>query len=327
MSWCNRITDKSLEYIGYHLKLLNSLIIASCNLIKGTGIKIISENCIYLQKLELRGCTNIQNLEIHSNSLKILNLSNCLSLLDDAIFSNINCTSLQELFLSSCLNIKSESIKNLLQKSKFITNLDLSYCNLKDIDLSSNELIMLNLTGCRNFLYVQSFEKLAKNCTNLKIIFLKSCFGDQIEKYNNLSQVQKKYLSADSVVDFLTKSSLNSYSIYNVNNNSFISNIETIDLSRCDSLTDEGVRIIMERCIFLKSLDISWCTKLTDKSIVYISNHIFSHYQEKKCSNNKFYIKSHFQLLKVFGCIQISSLAIQQLQKNYKYLTIKCIMV
>ena len=113
--------------------------------------------------------------------------------------------------------------------------------------------------------------------------------------------------TTDECIDMLTKSVKNKSPIY-------LSCIESINLSRCSSITSSSIQYLTERCGGLKYLDISWCVNISDASLLYISHYNATH-------------PIGIQTLKIFGCSQLSTNAIQNLQHTSPKLTIKCIMV
>lgn len=269
--------------------------LACCKNISGQGVTILCNLCKYLKVLELRGCNRILNLELNSVSLILLNLSNCINLNNSSICS-IQCPNLNQLYLSGCNAIDDISINSLLSKSKHISILDLSYCNIIDpLLVNLDKLSVLYLTGCSK-LSPSFFSKLSTFSHCLKEVDLKGTSS-----------------TLDDCIDMLTRSIYLSKSIKSTH--LYSSTIETINLSRCTNITSISIQYLTERCSNLKYLDISWCVNITDLSLLYISHYNSTHYP------------NGLDTLKIFGCSQLTTNAIQNLQHTSPKLTIKCIMV
>lgn len=196
----------------------------------------------------------------------------------------MQCKNLEELIVNSCLYISDASIQDFLSRHNSIVLLNVSGCNLQDLNFRCKNLKTLIVSSNHRLKSPHSFGVLAKNCENLAAIELRG----------------SPHIS-DECIDQLTFSTTISSPLSN--HPVPVSYLTWIDLARCELLTDKSIQCVAQRCGKLKVLDISWCEKITDTSLLYLEQ------EHWKLSN--------FVTLKLFGCSKITGGAILSLHKAF----------
>lgn len=168
---CKNIID--INYLFYNLKEL----IISCDYLNNLPeqldnlkyLKIINSNIkeinIYsnLEYLEISNCYFIKEIPKELYNLKTLIINNC----ENIIYIPDTFYKLNNLKISRCYNLNELNIY-----SNFLTNLDLSYLNIKKLPNNLMNLLNLKLEECNNILELPNLFQLKKLeisfCKNIK---------------------------------------------------------------------------------------------------------------------------------------------------------------
>lgn len=239
LSWCSRISNHCLEKLALNCVHLEEVSVACCKLITETGIEVLIQNCKKLIRMELRSCTSIKRIEVpSSSSLKELDLSHCTSLENETMESISSSLSLRSLDCDSCPKLTDYGVAKLIQSSELVS-LSFSNCNFETLHFQTPNLIILNLSCCKN-LSLSTFQSLAL-CSSLTELHLRACVS-----------------ITDEYIRVLTSSYLPNSLTY-------------LDLSRCHLITHDSVSSIFQKYFYLRSLDISWCPQINDLAFTCIS--------------------------------------------------------
>ncbi|XP_071688310.1 uncharacterized protein [Rutidosis leptorrhynchoides] len=144
-------------------KNLTTLVLSGCVKITDESLKVIGEECLYLQKLVLRGCSMITDLGLKylvngdlKYDLRILDLSRCDKISDDGIRCLTKIVKLDSLNLSRCGNHVTDS-------------------GIVDLLVSQQSNIWsLNLSGLMN-ISDMSLAVMGTKCLKLKYVYMNSC--------------------------------------------------------------------------------------------------------------------------------------------------------
>ena len=265
-------TDFTLQSIAEHCTGLQSLSLKRCREIADNGMIIFSENCPYLQSLEIIGGSikdaSIISISTYCTGLQSLNLGGCGQITDASIISiSTNCTGLQSLNLFDCQLITDASIISISTNCTGLQSLDLDNCyQITDTSIIS---ISTHCTGLQSLiLYCEitdaSIISISTHCTRLQSLYLVGCGGitdvSIISISTHCTRLQLLNLSA---CDQITDDSIISMSTH-------CTGLQTLNLSGCDQLTDASIIPISENCTGLKELYIPY-TVITDASLIAIA--------------------------------------------------------
>eukprot|EP01129_Flabellula_baltica_P010278 TRINITY_DN4327_c0_g1_i3.p1 TRINITY_DN4327_c0_g1~~TRINITY_DN4327_c0_g1_i3.p1 ORF type:complete len:1220 (+),score=201.80 TRINITY_DN4327_c0_g1_i3:899-4558(+) len=231
---------------------------------------------------------NISGLEFHREAdisfftkfetLETLNFSH--TNISDAGVSNLAKIPLTNLNLSHCREFGSSTTKNSISKMKYLTNLDLSYCNVKNgiSSLSSLEgLVSLNLSYIRNISInfcekLQSLEKLQLFGCETRSRHLKSLrYIPQLTELNmngnDLTNEGIDYISCltnlrritvlQGLSDFLSLESQTT--------------LVSLVLPSAVNLRDEALVRILVSNLNLTELDLTYCERITDNGLAVLT--------------------------------------------------------
>lgn len=213
------ITDAGIASIGSGLCSLQSLDISYCRKLTDKGLSAVAEGCQDLRSLHLAGCRFVTDGTLQALSK--------------------NCHNLEELGLQGCTNISDSGITDLVNGCQKIKFLDLNKCsNIGDIGISSvselcsSSLKTLKLLDCYK-VRDESILSLAKFCENLETLIIGGC--------RDISDDSIKQLAASC------KSSL-----------------KNLRMDWCLNISDSSLSCILMQCRNLEALDISCCEEVTD---------------------------------------------------------------
>lgn len=216
---CKGITDAGIASIGSGLCSLQSLDISYCRKLTDKGLSAVAEGCQDLRSLHLAGCRFVTDGTLQALSK--------------------NCHNLEELGLQGCTNISDSGITDLVNGCQKIKFLDLNKCsNIGDIGISSvselcsSSLKTLKLLDCYK-VRDESILFLAKFCENLETLIIGGC--------RDISDDSIKQLAASC------KSSL-----------------KNLRMDWCLNISDSSLSCILTQCRNLEALDISCCEEVTD---------------------------------------------------------------
>lgn len=240
------LSDASAAAIG-RARNLERLWLARCKLVTDMGIGCIAVGCRKLKLLCLNWCLGLTDLGIGLVAVKCreirnLDLSNtmvskkCLP----AIFQ-LPC--LEKLSLVGCYGLDDEGLATLKQGCKSLEVLDMSKClHISDVGLSS---IVNSAVNLRQLILTYSFP-------------VTQCLTSSLHKLAKLETL--KFDGCQITTSGLL--ALGSSCI----------SLKELSLSKCSSVTDEGLSFVVTKHKGLTKLDITCCRKITDISIASITN-------------------------------------------------------
>ena len=235
ISW-TKITDLGISHIT-NLQNLEKLTIMNCEKVSGKHFDVILNNNTNLIELNLRGCRRIEDIEIKSDQLRVLNLSFCSRISPKSIYG-ISCPNLQTLNLSHISGFDDVFVQS---------NKDFLFENLIALDISGTS--------------ISKHAEFLKNSSNIKIIRLNSC--KNLSDYF-LHSISTKCTNIE-ILEMKSCSCLNDELLASIFNRCH--QILELDISRCNSISDIGIKELALSCALLKSIDLSWCPLITDLSL------------------------------------------------------------
>ena len=249
-----------------NLTNLTNLDLSSCNLQNVDSLA----NLTNLTNLDLSKCYELQNIDELANLTKLtsLNLSSCHSIIQPQ--KEVMTTRKEVIEYQDKIRFVMALIDGntkVLSDYKDNTSLDLSRCNLQNVDVLANltNLTNLNLSGCES---LQNVDGLA-NLNKLISLDLYSCKSLQnVVVLANLIKLTSLVLSSceslqnvDSLANCsnLTRLDLKCCNFHNVDSLANLTNLNSLDLSGCESLQNvDGLANLTK----LNSLNLSFCKSL-----------------------------------------------------------------
>ena len=183
----NIVMEKLLDCLSINLTVIK---LNYCNLIGENTLHRIAIECIKLEQLIVRGCTNVTSNVVLSllklEKLQLLDLSHCFQIRTNA-FTNWP-TNLTHINLSSCTNITDSTIVlicNVAQNTINYFRID-DCVRVKNIAPISKCTLLLELSINRNKQIIEeTIIPIVQQCTKLTVLRMKDCsqIGDLILQY------------------------------------------------------------------------------------------------------------------------------------------------
>jgi len=178
-------------------------------------------------------------------TLQKLDLESCTQLRDDDLKLIADGNSLlQELKLRECRNLTDQGIEFLAKGAKSLTVLDISWCplitdrTLEALAEHAKTITSLNLSSCRE-LTDSGVQRLIPEL-KLQFLVLRGCVK----------------LTDGTLFEIADSGRWT---------------IQSLDLSRCEQITDTGIKAIAEFCQVLRKLDITSCRLISELAVGYLA--------------------------------------------------------
>lgn len=265
------ITDQALISLSLNCLFLSEVGIRDCDFITQNGIALVMRKTGNLKSIFMNGI-GIPSIDVcfkdsfaYARGVCELDLSN--SFISDELLCLVAkaCLPLHKLVLSRCFCFTFDGIYFLLSKYLSLTYLDLegaSFLNDESmIELSKflGNLTFINLSLCSKLTNSTLFN-LTRNCPLLSVI--------NMERTN----LGVEEFPTEIVVNHRVKS------LYFASNNSLndecmkmvayaCPNLETVDVTYCSGITEEGILGILKSCLQIRCLKINRCEGIKNLEI------------------------------------------------------------
>lgn len=224
---CKGITDAGMKAIGEGLSSLQSLDVSYCRKLTDKGLSAVAKGCCDLRVLHMAGCRSVTDAALEALSK--------------------NCSNLEELGLQGCTSITDNGLINLASGCPRIRFLDINKCsNVSDVGVSSisracsSSLQTLKLLDCYK-IGDETILSLAEFCGNLETLIIGGC----------------RDVSADAIKSLATGCG---------------SSLKSLRMDWCRNISDSSLSCVLSQCRNLEALDVSCCEELTDAAFQLISN-------------------------------------------------------
>ncbi|ESQ40042.1 hypothetical protein EUTSA_v10012898mg [Eutrema salsugineum] len=228
---------------------LQRLKLGRCKLLTDMGIGCIAVGCRKLQLLCLKWCVGVGDLgvallAVKCKDIRTLDLS-FLPITGKCLHDILRLQHLEELLLEGCFGVDDDSLRSLRHDCKSLKKLDASSCqNLSQRGLTS----LLSGAGCLQRLDLA-------HCSSV----ISLDFASSLKKVSTLQSIR---LDGCSVTCDGLKAIGN-----------YCNSLKEVSLSKCVSVTDEGLLSLVMKLKDLRKLDITCCRKLSGVvSITQIAN-------------------------------------------------------
>ena len=263
------LNDQSLFHLFKNCKLLQEVIIFNCDHITIQGIASALRERPTLTSLSFSDDQTFTSCFI--DSLLCLKSLTCLDLsfisVSDNLLSSIAIQGLPltRLVLRNCTGYGYHGIFSLLSKCKCIQHLNLQDAHflndqhVVDLSLFLGHLLSINLSKCSMLTHLSLFA-LVKNCPSLSEIKMNyTSIGKQcVENSNSLfdfvvnPRLKSLYLSHNS---WLRDENLILFA-------SIFPNLQLIDLSYCDNISDNSICQVLNRWSKIRHLNLAHCSRV-----------------------------------------------------------------
>ncbi len=177
---------------------------------------------------------------------------------------------LQKLDLESCTQLRDDDLKRIAEGNSLLQELKVRDCkNLTDqgieyIARGAKKLIILDISWCP-LITDQGLEALAEHAKTITSLNLSSCREVTDSGVQKLVQELKlQFLVLRGCVK-LTDGTLFEIA------DSARWTIQSLDISRCEKITDTGIKAIAEYCQALRKLDITSCRLISELAVGYLT--------------------------------------------------------
>ncbi|KAI3632065.1 hypothetical protein MIR68_009901 [Amoeboaphelidium protococcarum] len=293
---------KKLKYQQLHRLILKStecLIRADfrgSSAVRISTIFNLCEFCPNIRWLNLRGCKELsKELQMMRYNQIITTWNHRLSRLDLGYIRDI---SLLRYFLSSCDgtlqyldisgNILTTSIIDLISKHQYLRTLKMDECDIlggMQTPLITSRLTCLSANGCPTMNL-----SLISSCSNLSCVYLNNCQlsvkVEQLKYLAALSEVKTLCLADNDLNDEhvititsqmhnlqnldLEDNNVTDYLLKDIRYLGYCKSLETLCLSSCAQVSNQGVICLLKSCRKLRSLELNNCQSITNVLLVSI---------------------------------------------------------
>jgi hypothetical protein len=270
ISWCNKLTEVSLKFIGARLRKLFSINLWGIVGITDSSVEWLLQRCNSLTSITLAN-TNIRDdtlLSVMSFTPKIrkLNISGCLRVSHVVLHLLAKYTTDLESFSVSFCNIPSLAIEKILSQCSRLNRIDLATSKLSAealFEMKTTQLLELDLKRCEN-ISTQSLSWVLKrnpglnmlnisNCTSLDVWSLASILREHSKALRILHLSNQPHLSDEAIEQ-----------LFPSEENPFSRNLEQLSVDSCANLTNAAIRRIFAECPSLQNLSICFLPNIDD---------------------------------------------------------------
>ena len=304
------IIDSAIETLDVSfLKNIETLNVSGC----ASLASLIAKDCTQLSTLTLTGCSGLTDIDVSNSAVSSLDVTACMSLkILDASGTTISsldvskCTMLTDLNVSGCtyiteidvsactvlvnLNVSGTAITALeANQSLYMETIDVSDCmslgGLVMDQTSNNNLISVDVSGCKSMMYLQisnsnSLQELnlaglnslsaayIDNCTAITSIDISNTRMSDIDSLNISSLTNFKTLKAsdadlsDSELVGMLKDTLE---VIDVSGNNSVTTIDLsgfVNLKTLDVSNSGLTKLEVSDCLNLETVNVSNCSQL-----------------------------------------------------------------
>lgn len=161
MAGCTRCTDDDLKAMAaLFVPKFKALDISECHKVGDGAVTAVAKRCKRLQKLNMRGVTNLSDASIISlakacQKLRWLNIEGCRFITDEAMAALCQCTRLTHLDVTSCKLVTDRGVIKVAR--------------------SCTALVMLNVNACAQVTNL-SVKEISSHCPDVEVLGFRRCF-------------------------------------------------------------------------------------------------------------------------------------------------------
>ncbi|KAL5001505.1 hypothetical protein BDV10DRAFT_192121 [Aspergillus recurvatus] len=267
---CAKVTDDSLIAISQNCRLLKRLKLNGVSQVSDRAILSFAQNCPSILEIDLQECKLVTNQSVTAlmatlQSLRELRLAHCTEIDDSAFLElprHIQMNSLRILDLTACENIRDDAVERIVSSAPRLRNLVLAKCKfITDravwaICKLGKNLHYVHLGHCSN-ITDNAVIQLIKSCSRIRYIDLACCsrLTDRsvqqlatLPKLRRIGLVKCQLITDDSILALARPAQDHSIPC---------SSLERVHLSYCVNLTMAGIHALLNSCPRLTHLSLT----------------------------------------------------------------------
>ena len=231
----------------------------------------MANHCPLLREISLQRCSAFGLVGLRelcnrcSQTLKIIDISHCPQITNDALTILGACNDIEELHLKGCFNITDDGVRSMVYSNQYLRHIDVSDCRhfgesgdiaLKEIGKSCVRLKSVDATKGHS-VRDEGLIAIAKGCKYIEVLKLPKCTkvtGDSIRWFKNCKELRVLWLPGcvNLMKDDIKIIAFNCKLLESAN----------FSGSRVDA---DGIASLTEHCLRLQHLDLSSCSNIGDK--------------------------------------------------------------
>ncbi|KEH34391.1 F-box/LRR protein, putative [Medicago truncatula] len=261
----SRISDLMLCSLALESLPLNKLVLHGCLDYTYYGIYYLLSRSRFLQHLDLQFATflndqGITDLSVYLADLVSINLSGCHQLTNSAFFALLrNCPLLTEIRMESADIGKSLSVD---------LDLDFVYNQVKSLYLADNPRLkdedinmfalmfpnmqLLDVHRCNSISQI-GIDTVLKRCPNIRHLNLAFC--------SQANSFSIKHEASKLEVLNLSHTRIDNTTLYVISK--IFPCLLQLDLEHCHLVTEKGVRLVVEKCTYLREINLGSCRRVS----------------------------------------------------------------
>ncbi|KAL8742884.1 MAG: hypothetical protein Q9190_004706 [Brigantiaea leucoxantha] len=270
---CSKVTDESLSWVAKNCRYLKRLKLNNCTLVTDESVTAVARHCPSMLEIDLHNCLQITDASItslisHGRQLRELRVAHCRLITDHAFLDlpkHLAFDSLRILDLTGCLQLRDEAVEKIIDTSPRLRNLVLAKC--KEItDRSVNAITKLG----KNLHYIHlghcahitdgAVIQLVKMCNRIRYIDLACCHrltDASVKQLATLPKLRRIGLVKCQSITDRSILALAKASIEPRQKPLGPSLLERVHLSYCVHLTLQGIHALLNQCPKLTHLSLT----------------------------------------------------------------------
>ncbi|KAK2812635.1 hypothetical protein FQN50_001281 [Emmonsiellopsis sp. PD_5] len=271
ISGCTKVTDDSLIAIAESCHSIKRLKLNGVSQVTDRSILSFAENCPLILEIDLHGCKQVTSRSVTAlmstlRNLRELRLAHCVEINDSAFLDlpdTLVFDSLRILDLTACENVRDDAIQKIINSAPRLRNLVLAKCRfISDRSVFSicklgKNIHYVHLGHCSNITDAAVIQ-LVKSCNRIRYIDLACCnrlTDASVQQLATLPKLRRIGLVkcqaiTDRSILALAKSRVSQHP-------SGTSCLERVHLSYCVHLTMEGIHSLLNSCPRLTHLSLT----------------------------------------------------------------------
>ncbi|KAL4919308.1 hypothetical protein BDW62DRAFT_209791 [Aspergillus aurantiobrunneus] len=267
---CTKVTDDSLIAVSQKCRLLKRLKLNGVSQVTDRAIMSFAQNCPSVLEIDLQECKLVTNQSVTTlmatlQNLRELRLAHCTEIDDSAFLElpkHISLGSLRILDLTACESIRDDAVERIVNAAPRLRNLVLAKCRfITDravwaICKLGKNLHYVHLGHCSNITDT-ALMQLVKSCNRIRYIDLACCSRLTDRSVQQLATLPKLRRIGLVKCQLITDASILALARPSPDHSIPFSSLERVHLSYCINLTMIGIHALLNSCPRLTHLSLT----------------------------------------------------------------------
>ncbi|KAL4975018.1 hypothetical protein BDW66DRAFT_160791 [Aspergillus desertorum] len=267
---CAKVTDDSLIAVAQNCRLLKRLKLNGVSQVTDKAILSFAQKCPSILEIDLQECKLVTNQSVTAlmttlQNLRELRLAHCTEIDDSAFLElprHIQMNSLRILDLTACENIRDDAVERIVSSAPRLRNLVLAKCKfITDravwaICKLGKNLHYVHLGHCSN-ITDNAVIQLIKSCNRIRYIDLACCSRLTDRSVQQLATLPKLRRIGLVKCQLITDASILALARPAQDHSVPCSSLERVHLSYCVNLTMVGIHALLNSCPRLTHLSLT----------------------------------------------------------------------